>query len=230
MYDFKNTKTKIISCATIEDEVNLVIHELNLKLDSEIKWIESKFHNNPGKLKVEIQNSIDSINENVDNILLLYGSCGNAMDGVKSDKYKLICMKVDDCFAMLLGGTKERIKDKGSYYFTKRYIESECSLWHDYCRCQEKYGNKKTEKIYKRMLKEYKSIKVIDTGAYNLEDILNKTKEIARCCDLEHQIILGNLNILVKALTKSWDEDFIIKERNEEISFNDFENIKSYNI
>lgn len=230
MNDFKNTKTKIISCSTIEDEVNLVIKELNISLDTEIQWIESKYHNNPNRLKREVQNAIDSIYEDIDNILLLYGSCGNAIDGIKSDKYKLICMKVDDCFAMFLGSREARRMDKGSYYFTKKYIESECSLWHDYCRCQSKYGQKRTEKIYKFMLKEYKSIKVIDTGAYNVDEILNKTKEIASCCNLEHKIILGNLNILVKALTKLWDEDFIIKDKNEEINFTDFQNTQAYNI
>lgn len=222
MEDFINKKTKIISCEMIENEVDLIIKKLGIKLDAEITWIESKYHNNPEQLKVEIQKSINNIEEDVDNVLLLYGSCGNAIDGIVSDKYNLICMKVHDCISMLLGSMEKRKNDLGSYYFTKKYIESESSIWNDYCKCRNKYGDKKTQKMYKYMLKEYKCIKVINTGAYNVNDILDKSKEIARCCNLDHKIINANLNILTKALTKQWDNDFIIKKKNEKITFRDF--------
>ncbi|MGL5314536.1 MAG: DUF1638 domain-containing protein [Peptostreptococcaceae bacterium] len=209
--------TKIIACSNLKEEINFVCNKLNIKID--VIWVDSKYHNNPKILNQQLQNNIDLIDEigNIENVLLLYGSCGNAIEGLKSKKSNIVYIKVDDCFTLFLGGRDARKKDYRSYYFTKTHLENEKSLWNEFCMCEKKHGNVKTKKIYKIMLKDYESIKVIDTGAYDVESILDRTKQLAETFNLKHKIVKGNLSIIEKALCESWDEDFIINKKGNKI-------------
>ncbi len=62
------------------------------------------------------------------------------------------------------------------------------------------------------MLGGYKNLCVIQTGAYELEDILPQTRDLAASLQLQHQIIDGALELIEKALLKQWDDDFAIIE------------------
>ena len=212
----------IIACENLKDEVNLILNELNI--NSSIIWIDSQLHNIPDKLRVKIQEEIDKAEDDRD-ILLLFGCCGGGTVGLKSKKNKLICPKVDDCFSLYLGGNEQRkdlYKSVYSYFFTKRYIEDELSLYHEIERVKEKYGDKKAKIIIDMMIGKYQFIRVIDTGAYNVNDILDKTTKLAKDWNMEHEILKGDLSILYKALEGNWDEDFIKINCEDSIEMLDF--------
>ena len=214
---------KIIACNTLRDEITYVMEKRNL--EHSIEWIDSGLHNYPDKLNGYIQEAVNNIT-NKDKILLLFGYCGRAIDGIYSDNANIIFPKVDDCISLFLGGMERKkiLENKApAYYFTKGYLENENNIWNEYQYCIDKYGKERALKLIKRMLKNYKFIRVIDTGAYAIDEVVIKTKKISKEFGLKHEIVKGSLNILKKALLKDWDDFFIEKEKGEKITLRDID-------
>lgn len=212
-------KTIAIACNTLKDEILWAIK--GLKCDYPVIWIESGQHNTPQKLNTGLQKQIDRIS-NVDNIILLFGSCGNSLYGLRSMQSKLIFPRVDDCISLFLGGNegkKEWDKKGTSYYLTKGYLENESNIWTDYNHSLNKYGEEKTKKIMQTLLKNYQKLRIIDTGSYNVQELIPETENIASKLELEHEVIKGSLHILLKALQGDWDDDFVILQPGESVDY-----------
>ncbi|MCF8009334.1 MAG: DUF1638 domain-containing protein [Halanaerobiales bacterium] len=211
----------VVACNTLRDEINKVLKNINLY--PEIIWIDSGLHNFPEKLNKIIQKEINNIDNNKD-ILLLFGYCGKSILNVKSESSRIVFPKVDDCISLFLGSNEKKQqleKIAPSYYFTKGYLENENNIWQEYQYCIKKYGKEKSTSLMKRMLHNYRYIRLIDTKAYDLNNVINKTKMIANEFDLRHQVVKGNLKILYQAFLKEWKENFVIKDKNEEINLAD---------
>jgi len=213
----KVLKNIAVACKTLQDEIMFVIHDLGIGYP--VLWIESMQHNNPRQLKECIQQQINLIS-NVDNIILLFGNCGNAIQGLSSRESSIVFPRVDDCISLFLGGNRQKkeLDSKGSaYYLTRGYLEGESNIWSEYLYCVSKYGEEKARKLMGIILKNYEKLSVIDTGAYMLEDILEHTKEIAAALELRHTVVQGSLHLLYKAFQGKWDEDFNIVAPGESI-------------
>lgn len=74
-------KTVAVACQTLQDEIMFVIRDLGIKYP--VLWIESMQHNNSQKLNLCLQEQIKRIG-NTDTILLLFGNCGRAIQGLTS--------------------------------------------------------------------------------------------------------------------------------------------------
>ncbi len=206
--------TVALACETIIDEIKRSAEEIDSRIP--IRWIESGMHNSPEKLRSFLQDEINSLeSSDLYNILLLFGYCGNALLGLTSSSCRLVIPRVDDCISLLLGGNKIRnaLSEKAmAYYLTRGWLRHDNNLWNEYHYCLRKYGPQRTEEIYRIMLGNYKNLNVIETGAYNLADILPQTEELAGALGLEHEIVGGSLHIIHKALLGKWDDDFAIIE------------------
>lgn len=214
-------KNIAVACNTLKDEVQIVVEDLNVNYP--ILWVDSGMHNFPDKLNKAIQDIIDRI-DNVDNIILLFGNCGNSINGLITPNARIIFPKVDDCISLFLGGNERRRaleKQKPSYYLTKGYLRNESNIWNEYTYCVNKFGAKKAAILFKKMLKNYQRLGIINTGGYDIGDILEETKHIAREFALIHKVIDGSLSILYKAFKGEWEQDFVIIEPGQSISYSD---------
>lgn len=214
-------KYKVVACNTLKDEINKI--KSDLKIDTKIFWVDSGLHNYPDKLNKKIQETVDQVKD-TDNKLLLFGYCGRSIEGIQTNNSRIIFPAVDDCISLFLGGVeiKEKLQKKAdAYYFTRGYLENEYNIWSEYKYCIDKFGKERSKKLMKRMFKNYKLIRVINTKAYNIEKIIPKTKMIAEEFDLGHEIIEGDLSILYEAFQQNWKNNFIIKNKGEKISLND---------
>ncbi len=212
-------KTVAIACNTLKDEVMMTANELEVAYP--ILWIESGLHQTPQKLNHGIQRQIDNIS-NVDNIVLLFGSCGNSLLGLKSREARIIFPRVDDCISMFLGGNerKKEWESQGhSYYLTKGYLENEANIWTDYTYSLARYGEDRARKLMRVMLKHYDRLRVIETGAYDLDPFIDETRDIAAKLELDHEVVKGSLDILYKALRGDWDRDFVIINPGETVEY-----------
>lgn len=221
-------KNLIIVCENLKDEVTLLCKKItenyNIKSMPQIIYMDSKYHNTPEKLNLKLQEIIDE-NKEYETITLLYGQCGNAVLGLKSDYSKLILPKVSDCISLYLGGDEKRKnlkKSERTYFFTKRYIENDNSLYNEIIKMKEKYGDKKAIKMYKMMMDNYEYIRIINTNAYDVEDIMGKIQSLCEELDLSYEIVDGDLSIMEKALLGVVDEGFVVKDRGEIINIKDF--------
>jgi hypothetical protein len=202
--------TVAIVCRTIEDEINAVLKTLPGPFP--IVWIESRLHSFPLKLKDTIQQEIDKLS-GVENILLLSGYCGNAIEGLVARQAQLVVPKVGDCISLLLGGDQTRHDLSGNtqaYYFTEGWLRYENNICWEYERCLEKYGKATTLYIFRTMLAHYSAFDFINTGTYELGPAMTKTAALAVDLDLMQAIVPGNLGLVTKALKGEWDEDFLL--------------------
>src|SRR6516225_1843952 len=112
----------VVACRTIMNEVDLAIAQTGV--DYPVLLIESGLHDDTRKLGEALQGEIDRIDD-VSNILMAFGYCGNALLGLKSRNARLIVPRADDCISLLLGSHEQRrtIADEmGTYFLTKGWV------------------------------------------------------------------------------------------------------------
>ncbi|SFR01085.1 Protein of unknown function [Desulfoscipio geothermicus DSM 3669] len=198
----------IIACQTLHDELNLAMHETGCR--PPVIWVESDYHNDPNQLRAKLQEEIDSL-KNIDNILFVYGCCGNGLVGLKASTANLIIPKTEDCISMVLSRPDEKFeRHKQTYFLTKGWMEGSKSIFVEYEHALKRYGEKRTKRLFEVMLKHYHYFMLIDTGAYNLEDCLRKAEELAQNTALELVMAKGDIWFLKKLLTGPYDEDFCV--------------------
>lgn len=213
--------TVILACQTIKREVHLAINQTGVNYP--VILIDSGLHNYPDRLRDTIQIQLNKI-ENVDTVLMAFGYCGNGLMGIKSPEARVIVPRADDCITLLLGSydvRKKISKEAGTYFLTKGWLDYERNLITEYEQCVEKYGPDRALRVMKTMLSHYKRLMVIDTKAYPLEDILPTTAGFAEKMGMHHEKFTGSMRFLNKLLTGPWDEEFIILEPGQELTFND---------
>ena len=101
-----------------------------------------------------------------------------------------------------------------------RGVESGASAGFE--RCIVRYGQKRAEHVMKLMLENYKRVVLIDTGAYNLDDCLDRSCDFACMLGLQHQVVPGSLELLKKLFTGPWDDEFLVVPPGEALTFDHF--------
>lgn len=210
----------LIACETIKHELEAAMEKTGKVYPTIL--IDSDYHNDPDKLRMVIQEYIDSAKDKK-RILLGYGCCGNALVGVEATTAQLVIPKTDDCISMMLSRKGEEFnRTSNTYFLTKGWMESPKSLAGEYYRALEKYGEAKTKRIFELMLKNYEYLMIIDTGAYDLEECINKAEEIAHFTKLKLVIEQGDIWYLEKLLTGPYDNDFSVIPKGEKIKISHF--------
>lgn len=203
--------TVIIACNTIRDELQKAVCETDCP--HEVRWVESGLHLVPDSLRRRLQEELDRAN-GVDRVLLAFGLCGNSVVGLASGPYTLIFPKVDDCITLLLGSKESReqcSRQGGVYFLTKGWLEGEANIWKEYQSVLARFGPDRTERIFRKMLAHYRVLGLIDTGAYDLNNLLPHVQEIAATLKLEAKILPGSIHYLKDFLSGPWnEEDFVI--------------------
>jgi hypothetical protein len=143
------------------------------------------------------------------------------MVGVKSRSHTLVMPRVADCIPIFLGSRKTR-EEYGiyTYFYTKGYLESESNLVKDYTGILEKYGEKRGLRVMQAMVKHYKNIAIIDTGAFDTGKLKEQVEPFAELVNVPVTVVPGNLRIIDALLMGDWREDeFLIIQSGSEVSF-----------
>ncbi len=209
--------TAVLACQTVSDELNMAI--MQTEVSYPVYWIESGLHNTTEKLQRKIGEELERLQE-AETVLLAFGYCGTALQGISSNYSRLVLPRLDDCISMLLGSSQERKKreeEKATYFFTAGWLKYERSLVQEYEYAREKYGPERAQELMEMMLKHYERFALIDTGAYDLAPYQEKIKELTSLLGMEQQVIKGSLRVFKKLLTGPYDEEFIVTLPGEEI-------------
>jgi len=137
-------KRKIISCAIFKPYIEVIEKTYDVFFD--VQYLDIKQHDDPKKLNQLLQNEINQI-KNVDEILLLYGLCGNSILNLKTMNIPVRILKVHDC-AMVLAGSKSRYKQLFSQNLSQAYA---CASYNSL----DSYNNYKTSLEYLRLVNKY---------------------------------------------------------------------------
>lgn len=212
--------TCIIACESLKQELNLAMQKLDCDLP--VYWIDAGKHAWPDKLRVSIQETLDGLPGGC-RVLLLFGFCGNALVGIQAGTRTLILPKVADCIPLFIGSKKERdTYGTDTYFFTEGYINSGGSIANDTSKVTQRYGKQRGLSILKQMLRHYHHFAVIDTGAYEVQNVLDKVEEFAKLVAIPVKVIPGNLRYIEALLAGDWpDSTFLTIPPGGSISFED---------
>ena len=156
--------THLIACEMLRDEVELAMARTGIEYPT--IWLDKGLHDTPEKLRASLQDKIDQL-DRYDTILLAMALCGGALDGISCGHARLAVPKFDDCIRIILSlePGMRNAADARSLYYTRQWLDSAGHLTRQQEQYLEKYGEKKTKKIMRLMLANYKSCRMVDTGA-----------------------------------------------------------------
>lgn len=217
-------KYKVISCNVFKREIEYAAARLPHTL--EIEFLELGEHARPRELRRKLQERIGAV-DGFDAVLLGYGLCGTATDGLAAGKVPLVLPRSHDCCGILLGSRKRfeelfadmpsspfgsvGFVEHGDYYFS----DGEMLFGDGYAALVEQYGEDDARYIWDAMHPKldgrlqpitFIAIPEIPCG-----------EAMARCrarADEEgrvFQVETGSLRLIRGLLAGNWDEsEFLI--------------------
>jgi hypothetical protein len=208
----------IVACRTLAPELELVMGRRGIAMP--VTLVESGRHAWPDKLRDCIQESVDSVPAGK-TILLVFGFCGNSMVGVKSRSHTLALPRVADCIPLFFGSrAKREAQGIYTYFYTKGYLESESNIVMDYERVLKTYGEKRCRRVMEEIMKHYKNIAVIDTGAFDTAEVKEKIAPLAELINVPLSVAPGDLRLIEALLAGEWNNDeFLVIPEDSEVSF-----------
>jgi hypothetical protein len=218
-------KKLLIACETIQNEIEMALNKHGVTIDT--IWMPNTLHDSPERLRDALQEEINKAEENYDIILFAYGNCGNGLLGLKSKKVKFVIPRYGDCIDMLLCEKEniERIRTT-TYFLTKGWLKGGKTLDAEYQHNVEKYGQKRADYITHIMFKHYKTLMLIDTGAYDPESVWKRVNAIGRIIGLEVVLSPGSISVMEKLILGQWEDKFCIIPPGRETTYEDFEGVK----
>ena len=222
----------VITCAVLEDEIlhfaqdeSHIIH---------IELMEQGLHNDPLRLRKELQAAIDRIEAmpEVEAIVLGYGLCSRGTEGVFTSRCRLAMARAHDCITLLLG-SKERYADyvaehPGTYWYSpgwnRHHIppgpERHEKLRADYV---AKYGEDNADFLMEaeqHWFTAYNRATYIHLGVANTPEDVNYTQNCARWLKWGFDCQQGDPGLLQALLCAEWDDErFVVLEPGESFHF-----------
>ena len=200
----------MIACNTLRTEIEYLRekHGVNRR----IIWMESQLHNVPEKMARALQDALDEVKD-ADRVILGYANCGNVIQGLKSGDFELIVPRLDDCISLVFGSQAARTEYGSQHhalYFTDGWMDKGHNIIEEYHRTVEEHGEEDAQDIFDMMYCHYKTMAYLDTGLYDVEELMDRTRFLADMCDLEQRVEPGTLDYVERLVCGPWDEELFV--------------------
>ena len=221
---------KLISCKVFEAEINSLLPEIPHQLD--VTFIELGEHARPALLRSRLQAAINASGGH-DAVLLAYGLCGTATEGLRAGTVPVVIPRSHDCCGILLG-SRRRFEElframpstpfasvgfaaSGDYYFQ----DGELVLGDSYARLVEQYGEDNAryvwEAMHPRLDGELQPVYFIHTVTPDA-DVCTSCREKAQAEGREFRELSGDLRLLRMLMRGDWPPDeFLVLKPGESI-------------
>ena len=199
-------KTAAIICGTLRRETELILAESSLSLP--VFYMESGLHEQPRLLRARLQEMLDSL-DGYERVLLSFGQCGNALVGV-IPRAALIFPRVEDCISLLIGSPRARqslCAACPTYFLTQGWLDGKRNLLAEYDYTLNKYGPARGAELFSEMLRGYRRIGVLDTGASDPDAVLVQAAPLCQRLGMKAEIIPASTAYLRQLLTGPWPEE-----------------------
>ena len=215
------TKTKIIACSTLIEEMQPLLPQ-----GMAYEVLDFGLHMIPDNLKKYLQRAIDDQGNEFNTLILGYGLCSMAVVGLQTTNCTLVVPRVDDCIAIFLGSknaySEQAKKEPGTYYLTKGWIEVGDSPFEEYNRLVEQFGEERADRIMGIILKHYTRLAYIDTGQKNQAQYREYARITAKKFNLRYEEIIGSDALIRKLLFGPWDDEILVSPPGHTIEYLDF--------
>lgn len=218
-------RTVVITCAVLETEIEHFAEGLDHII--EIEKLPQGLHNEPDRLRRDVQAAIDKVEEETDAeaIVLGYGLCSRGTEGIRTRRAKLVIARAHDCITLLLG-CKQRYADyvreaPGTYWYSpgwnrhhiapgeKRYLVLKQAY-------VEKYGEDNAEFLMEteqHWFSTYDRATYVDLGPGATKEDIAFTKDCAKWLGWNFDRQAGDPGLMKALLNAEWDDErFLVLE------------------
>lgn len=191
-----------------------------------IRLFAQGLHNTPRKLRDILQDSIDAIQpDECDAILLVYGLCGRSTDGLTARHTPIVIPRAHDCITLYLG-SRERYAEEfdahpGTYWYSVDYMErndgqtalgaANIGLLDDvYDEYVAKYGQDNADYLMEVMGewgKHYDRAAFIDMGSPDNGRYEQMARDVADRRGWRYDRVQGNRRLMELMLAGDWPKD-----------------------
>jgi len=201
----------MIACNTLKTEIEHVMKQHDI--DRRVVWLESKLHNIPADLKSKLQDALDQVTD-ADVVLLGYGNCGNVVQGLVSRDYELIIPRLDDCISLVMGSQRRREQYSSEHhamYFTDGWMDTGHNIIDEYNDAVDKYGEEDAQYVFDAMYVNYETCAYLDTGLYDVEELMNRTKDICDLIETKQLVEPATLSYVEQLVLGPWPDDLFVR-------------------
>ena len=200
----------MIACDTLRTEIEHVMRERNV--ERRVIWIEHMLHNVPTKLAEALQNAIDDIHD-ADLVLLGYGNCGNAVQGLTNGDFELIIPRLDDCVSLVLGSQRYHehyTREHSAFYLTDGWINGSRTIQVEYDEMVENYGEEEADDLMNMMYAHYNTMAYLDTGLYDVEELMQRTRHLCEVIETQQVVEPATLAYVEQLVCGPWPEELFV--------------------
>jgi hypothetical protein len=199
------------------------------------------WHSDPEDLRARLQAAIDAAAADeeraYDAVVMAYGLCGRATEGLTARGVPLVLPRAHDCITLFLGGrdryAKQFGENPGTYWYVRDYVEHKTgdavlslgaesyanveALYDEYV---AKYGKDNADYLMEVMgawSQHYNRAAYIDMGVADSSDVEAETREEAARRGWTFEKLPGDLVLIRKLIDGDWDDDVLILQPGQQI-------------
>lgn len=180
-------------------------------------------HLHPDRLREELNETVSRLEGEGVTIILGYGLCGRALQGVVSQKSRLVLPRVDDCVGGLLG-SRERHRqvlneNPGTFFLTEHWLDTELNAFRQLLLETQNLPKEQQRRILRAGLRHYRALGLLDSESRS-KQAQARIEQLA----VEHKLgtldFEPDLGLLTRLVWGPWRaSEFIITEPGEPIPF-----------
>lgn len=207
---------KWLGCPVVLDELRPL-----LPPDAEVEALDAGLHVRPDGLRTALQRAVDETAGRFAFVVLAYGLCSGAVEGLRANGCTLVVPNVDDCIGLFLG-SREAYRDQvraepGTYYLTGGWIDAAITPFADFERSVARWGEARALRLMQALLKHYTRLAFVRTGVpkpaadpATAERHERYTRDTALRFGLRPEVLEGSGRLLEKLANGPWDQDFVL--------------------
>ncbi len=198
-------------------------------------------HIKPSELRQILQVHVDTVSQEdiYDAVLLAYGLCGMATNGLRAGAVPLVIPRAHDCITLFLGG-RDRYEQEfnncpGTYWYVQDFVERGDSeeiplsigavtaekIENQYAEFVEKFGADNAAYLMEMMgawQAHYERGAFIDMAVDGGEHVAARAQEDAQRHGWRYERLLGDMILIKRLLEGDWDQkDFLVLQPGQQI-------------
>jgi hypothetical protein len=194
----------------------------------EVRLLKQGLHNDPPQLRQQLQQTVNDVEANVPGaqaIALGYGLCSRGVEGVSTQRCRLVMARAHDCITLLLGD-KDRYAEyakehPGTYWYSPGWNRCHTppgpTRYNNLLKIyREKFGDEDAEFLMETeqaWFKTYDRAAYVDVGVAALEADVQFTRECADWLGWKFDQQKGSSKLIEDLLGGFWDnERFLVLE------------------
>ena len=222
----------VVTCAVLDDEINHFVQGLDHIIH--VEMMEQGLHNEPNKLRCELQIAIDRVEaeHQPEAIVLGYGICSRGIEGVTPNKSKIVVARAHDCITLLLGSKEAYAKyvkqNPGTYWYSPGWNKHHTPPGKDrydilYAQYLEKYGEDNAQYLMEaeqHWFTTYSRATYVDLTVGVTDEDLQYTRDCADWLKWDYDRQQGDPALLKDLLSGPWDDKrFLVVNPGQTIAF-----------